>query len=439
MPVRADYTITVDTATAAGRQDDPRRADGHDRRRRVRDDDPDGRVLHRRSHGVGLQLLRDARPELPERCPAGPDHRDVLGRSVADLRHDGPDQLRPRRDGHVRRDDGVLCSTRRWAGRSTSPRRSRSSLGGIFGCCSTWCSSRRCAARGSDWCRSSSSPSACRSCCATSSCSSSADAPSPCRRSTGSWPRTSVRSASRPATWSPMFLSIVILLAVALVARSTRASARRRGRSATTPTSPRRRASTASRSSASCGSSAARWPRPAACSAASTQRRRQPETGSSLLFLMFAGITLGGLGSPYGALVGGFLVGLFVEMCTQFGVPNELKNVPPLVVLILILLVRPQGILGRREEWGSHAPVLDRLRARPRTDPPRLLRGRRDVLRDRGDRSQRAVRLRRTAQLRSGRVHGLRRVRSRDDRALLRHLDVVGHPDRDRVLRSCSA
>ncbi len=77
-----------------------------------------------------------------------------------------------------------------------------------------------------------------------------------------------------------------------------------------------------------------------------------PETGSSLLFVMFAGITLGGLGSAYGALLGGFLVGLFVEMSTQFGVPNELKNVPPLVVLILILLVRPQGILGRRERVG---------------------------------------------------------------------------------------
>jgi branched-chain amino acid transport system permease protein len=77
-----------------------------------------------------------------------------------------------------------------------------------------------------------------------------------------------------------------------------------------------------------------------------------PETGSSLLFLMFAGITLGGLGSAYGALVGGFLVGMFVELSTLFGVPNELKNVPPLVVLILILLVRPQGILGRRERVG---------------------------------------------------------------------------------------
>ncbi len=76
------------------------------------------------------------------------------------------------------------------------------------------------------------------------------------------------------------------------------------------------------------------------------------DMGSSLLFLMFAAITLGGLGSAYGALVGGFVVGLMVEMSTLFGVPTELKTVPALVVLILILLVRPQGILGRAQRVG---------------------------------------------------------------------------------------
>jgi branched-chain amino acid transport system permease protein len=76
------------------------------------------------------------------------------------------------------------------------------------------------------------------------------------------------------------------------------------------------------------------------------------DMGTSLLFLMFAGITLGGLGSAYGALVGGFVVGLMVEMSTLFGVPTELKTVPALIVLILILLVRPQGILGRAQRVG---------------------------------------------------------------------------------------
>lgn len=77
-----------------------------------------------------------------------------------------------------------------------------------------------------------------------------------------------------------------------------------------------------------------------------------PDMGTSLLFLMFAGVTLGGLGSAYGALVGGYIIGVLVEISTLFGVPTELKTVPALVVLVLVLLVRPQGILGQRERVG---------------------------------------------------------------------------------------
>ena len=76
------------------------------------------------------------------------------------------------------------------------------------------------------------------------------------------------------------------------------------------------------------------------------------DMGTSLLFLMFAGITLGGLGSAFGALVGGFVVGVLVETSTLLGVPTELKAAPALVILILILLVRPQGILGRAQRVG---------------------------------------------------------------------------------------
>jgi len=75
------------------------------------------------------------------------------------------------------------------------------------------------------------------------------------------------------------------------------------------------------------------------------------QMGSGLLFLMFAGITLGGLGSAFGALVGGFLVGVLVEMATLV-VPSELKNAPALLILILVLVLRPQGILGTRQRVG---------------------------------------------------------------------------------------
>jgi branched-subunit amino acid ABC-type transport system permease component len=81
------------------------------------------------------------------------------------------------------------------------------------------------------------------------------------------------------------------------------------------------------------------------------QQQVQFEMGFKLLLLMFAGITLGGLGTAYGALVGSFVVGMFIETSTLV-VPTELKNVGALLVLIVVLLVRPQGILGRAERIG---------------------------------------------------------------------------------------
>lgn len=75
--------------------------------------------------------------------------------------------------------------------------------------------------------------------------------------------------------------------------------------------------------------------------------------GSRLLLLMFAAITLGGLGRPFGALVGSLVVGLFVQLWAWFFSDYaDLKNVGALLALIVILLVRPQGILGKKERVG---------------------------------------------------------------------------------------
>jgi branched-chain amino acid transport system permease protein len=75
------------------------------------------------------------------------------------------------------------------------------------------------------------------------------------------------------------------------------------------------------------------------------------DMGGRLLFLLFAGITLGGLGSAFGALVGGFVIGILVEV-SSLVVPTELKTAPALIILILVLLLRPQGILGRAQRVG---------------------------------------------------------------------------------------
>lgn len=73
--------------------------------------------------------------------------------------------------------------------------------------------------------------------------------------------------------------------------------------------------------------------------------------GFRILLLIFAGVILGGLGTAFGALVGSLVVGVGIQVSTLF-IPVELKNVGALVVLILVLVVRPQGILGRSERVG---------------------------------------------------------------------------------------
>ena len=76
------------------------------------------------------------------------------------------------------------------------------------------------------------------------------------------------------------------------------------------------------------------------------------DMGSQILLLIFAGVTLGGLGTVFGALVGSIIVGIFVELTTVFGLAADLKYVGALFIMIVVLLFRPQGILGRRERVG---------------------------------------------------------------------------------------
>jgi len=75
------------------------------------------------------------------------------------------------------------------------------------------------------------------------------------------------------------------------------------------------------------------------------------DTGASILLLVFAAVTLGGLGTAFGALVGSLVIGVFINVSTLW-LPENLKYVAALVVMIIILLFRPQGILGRRERIG---------------------------------------------------------------------------------------
>lgn len=75
------------------------------------------------------------------------------------------------------------------------------------------------------------------------------------------------------------------------------------------------------------------------------------DMGTQILLFMFAAAVLGGLGTAFGALVGAIIVGVLIETSAMI-LPADMKYVGALVVMIVILLFRPQGILGRRERVG---------------------------------------------------------------------------------------
>ena len=74
-------------------------------------------------------------------------------------------------------------------------------------------------------------------------------------------------------------------------------------------------------------------------------------TGLQILLLIFAAVTLGGLGTAFGALVGSLIIGIVVEL-TNIWLPGDFKYATALLILILILVFRPQGIFGRKERVG---------------------------------------------------------------------------------------
>lgn len=75
------------------------------------------------------------------------------------------------------------------------------------------------------------------------------------------------------------------------------------------------------------------------------------DMGSSILLLMFAAVILGGLGTIYGALIGALVIGVALNVSTIW-LPENMKYASALAIMILILLVRPRGLLGKSERVG---------------------------------------------------------------------------------------
>ncbi len=72
-----------------------------------------------------------------------------------------------------------------------------------------------------------------------------------------------------------------------------------------------------------------------------------PTLGWAMLIYIFAGVILGGIGSPYGAMAGGMIIGISGEVSTLV-IPTEDKPVVPFVIMVVVLLVKPTGIFGNR-------------------------------------------------------------------------------------------
>jgi branched-subunit amino acid ABC-type transport system permease component len=108
----------------------------------------------------------------------------------------------------------------------------------------------------------------------------------------------------------------------------------------------------------------------------------QPLRGVTSLLLIFAAVIVGGIGSAYGAMLGGLVVGLSQEMVVPLlvwlgrpdvlGIPHaDAYNVAvPFLILILVLLFRPSGIAGRQAAIvprGVLAGAIAKARAARRT------------------------------------------------------------------------
>ncbi len=73
----------------------------------------------------------------------------------------------------------------------------------------------------------------------------------------------------------------------------------------------------------------------------------RPELGFGLILPLFAAAIVGGTGSIYGAVLGGFIVGL-AENIALMWIPSGYKPAIPFMVILLVLYIRPNGLFGER-------------------------------------------------------------------------------------------
>src|SRR5881628_4179425 len=99
----------------------------------------------------------------------------------------------------------------------------------------------------------------------------------------------------------------------------------------------------------------------------------KPTMGFEVLLLIFAAVIVGGIGSPWGAVLGGLVIGLSQEMVVPLLIwlgrrdviglehATAYKIAVPFVILIGVLLLRPWGIAGRRPAFAPRSFLVERL------------------------------------------------------------------------------
>jgi branched-chain amino acid transport system permease protein len=71
-----------------------------------------------------------------------------------------------------------------------------------------------------------------------------------------------------------------------------------------------------------------------------------PNMMGGVLLYAFAGALLGGISSPVGALVGGLIVGVTENLVGTYLIPSQLKLTVALVLIIIVLVFKPNGLFG---------------------------------------------------------------------------------------------
>ena len=67
----------------------------------------------------------------------------------------------------------------------------------------------------------------------------------------------------------------------------------------------------------------------------------------TFLFIIFAAVILGGIGQPYGTMLGALIIGVATEVSAVI-IPAEYKGVVAFAILVIMLLIRPQGLIPTR-------------------------------------------------------------------------------------------